>query len=184
MPQESQHGDAVMEAVVKTRNGSVLGKGSILKMYFFPGQKTYSNIQIHGAPLVYKVGVSYNFFGETSMKSCFHQYGKFLEESETFSVSSQVDGYPVFSMATPTIAGAKEILAYLRAHPKAGERSQKVVITDLREEAVVYINGTPFVLRELNKPVDTLKHIGITGPAVCVFSIGRLFSSLSFNKEP
>lgn len=54
-PHESQHGDAVMEAIVKARNGSVLGKGSILKMYFFPGQRTSSHIQIHGAPHVYKV---------------------------------------------------------------------------------------------------------------------------------
>lgn len=130
-PQESQRGDAVMEAIVKSRNGSVLGKGSILKMYFFPGQRTSSHIQIHGAPHVYKV-----------------------------------DGYPVFSMATPTIAGAKEMLAYLGAKPAAGVTSQKVIITDLREEAVVYMNGVPFVLRELNKPVDTLKHAGITGPVV------------------
>ncbi|KAG8389637.1 hypothetical protein BUALT_Bualt02G0249700 [Buddleja alternifolia] len=131
-PHESQHGDAVMEAIVKDRNGSVLGKGSILKMYFFPGQRTSSHIQIHGAPNVYKV-----------------------------------DGYPVYSMATPTIAGAKEMLTYLGAKPTAeGSACQKVVLTDLREEAVVYINNTPFVLRELNKPVDTLKHIGITGPVV------------------
>jgi hypothetical protein len=53
--QESQHGDAVMESTVNARNGSVLGKGSILKMYFFPGQRTSNNIQIHGAPHVYKV---------------------------------------------------------------------------------------------------------------------------------
>ncbi|EXB44485.1 hypothetical protein L484_013904 [Morus notabilis] len=131
-PYESQNGDAVMEAIVKARNGSVLGKGSILKMYFFPGQRTSSNIQIHGAPHVYKV-----------------------------------DGYPVYSMATPTIAGAKEMLSYLSAKPEAeGFAAQKVILTDLREEAVVYINGTPFVLRELNKPVDTLKHAGITGPVV------------------
>ncbi|XP_048336813.1 uncharacterized protein LOC107426194 isoform X1 [Ziziphus jujuba] len=130
--QESQHGDAVMEAIVKARNGSVLGKGSILKMYFFPGQRTSSHIQIHGARHVYKV-----------------------------------DGYPVYSMATPTISGAKEMLAYLGAKPKVeGSATQKVILTDLREEAVVYINGTPFVLRELNKPVDTLKHVGITGPVV------------------
>lgn len=44
-----------MEAIVKDRNGSVLGKGSILKMYFFPGQRTSNHIQIHGAPHVYKV---------------------------------------------------------------------------------------------------------------------------------
>ncbi|KAL3531572.1 hypothetical protein ACH5RR_010894 [Cinchona calisaya] len=131
-PHESQHGDAVMEAIVKDRNGSVLGKGSILKMYFFPGQRTSSHIQIHGAPHVF-----------------------------------QVDGYPVYSMATPTIAGAKGMLAYLGAKCTATEGiSQKVNVTDLREEAVVYINGTPFVLRELNKPVDTLKHVGITGSVV------------------
>lgn len=80
-------------------------------------------------------------------------------------------------MATPTITGAKEMLTYLGAHPKAREKSQKVVITDLREEAVVYINGTPFVLRELNKPVDTLKHIGVTGPVVRIFIIRQLLCS-------
>ncbi|KAG2693104.1 hypothetical protein I3760_08G082200 [Carya illinoinensis] len=132
VPQESQHGDAVMDALVKSRNGSVLGKGSILKMYFFPGQGTSSHIQIHGAPHVYKV-----------------------------------DGFPVHSMATPTIAGAKEMLAYLGAKPKPeGLVAPKVILTDLREEAVIYINGTPFILRELNKPVDMLKHVGITGPMV------------------
>ena len=79
-----------------------------------------------------------------------------------------MDGYPVYSMATPTIAGAKEMLTYLGAKPKAkGSTAGKVILTDLREEAVVYINGTPFVLRELNKPVDTLKHVGITGSVVC-----------------
>ncbi|KAI9099076.1 hypothetical protein K1719_024843 [Acacia pycnantha] len=131
-PEESQHGDMVMEEVVKARNGSVLGKGSILKMYFFPGQRTSSHMQIPGATHVYKV-----------------------------------DEYPVYSMATPTISGAQEILAYLGAKCKADNSVvRKVILTDLREEAVVYINGTPFVLRELNKPVDTLKHVGITGPVV------------------
>lgn len=130
-PQESQHGDAVMEATVKARNGSVLGKGSILKMYFFPGQRTSSHIQIHGAPHVYKV-----------------------------------DEYPVYCMATPTISGAKEMLDYLHAKSKPASTAQKVILTDVREEAVVYINRVPFVLRELNKPVDTLKHVGITGPVV------------------
>ncbi|XP_010544899.1 PREDICTED: paladin-like [Tarenaya hassleriana] len=130
---ESQHGDAVMESIVNDRSGSVLGKGSILKMYFFPGQRTSSNMQIHGAPNLCKV-----------------------------------DRYPVYSMATPTSSGAKKMLAYLGAKPKeeGGDVTKRIVVTDLREEAVVYINGTPFVLRELNKPVDTLKHVGITGPVV------------------
>ncbi|EPS73348.1 hypothetical protein M569_01409, partial [Genlisea aurea] len=132
-PHESQHGDAVMEAAINNRNGSVLGKGSILKMYFFPGQKTSSHVQIPGAPHVHKV-----------------------------------DGYPVYSMATPTVAGAKEMISFLGGMltSEGGGAAEKVVLTDLREEAVVYINGIPFVLRELSNPVDTLKHVGVTGPAV------------------
>jgi hypothetical protein len=48
-------GDLTMETVVKARNGSVLGKGSILKMYFFSGQKRSSNENFQGAPHVFKV---------------------------------------------------------------------------------------------------------------------------------
>lgn len=79
-----------------------------------------------------------------------------------------MDGYPIYSTATPTIEGAREVLTYLGAKDKIAK--QKVVITDLKEEAVVYINGTPFVLRELDQPVDTLKHVGITGPLVSFLS--------------
>ncbi|XP_057829529.2 uncharacterized protein LOC131040594 isoform X1 [Cryptomeria japonica] len=130
---ESHNGDAVMEAIVKARSGSILGKHSILKMYFFPGQKkTSSYIDIPGAPHVYKV-----------------------------------DDFPVYSMATPTVDGAKALLSSLNAEPRsAGHCSQKVLITDLREEVVVYICGKPFVLRELYQPVDTLKHVGIKGHVV------------------
>jgi len=70
-------------------------------------------------------------------------------------------------MATPTISGAKEVLAYLGAKvTEDRSATKKVVITDLREEVVVYIHGTPYVLRELDQPVDTLKHVGISGPMV------------------
>lgn len=73
----------------------------------------------------------------------------------------------MYSMATPAIDGAREVLSYLGAKDRTGSTAaQKVVIIDLREEAVVYIKGTPFVLRELDQPVDTLKHVGITGPLV------------------
>ncbi|KAJ3698159.1 hypothetical protein LUZ61_001864 [Rhynchospora tenuis] len=126
---QHQHEDVVMEARVRARRGSVLGKGSILKMYFFPGQKESTSMHFRGTPNVFKV-----------------------------------DGYPIYSTATPTIEGAREVLTYLGAKDKT--LNQKVVITDLKEEAVVYINGVPFVLRELDQPVDTLKHVGITGPLV------------------
>lgn len=79
-------------------------------------------------------------------------------------------------MATPTVDGAREVLSYLGCKDTTGrDIIQKVVITDLREEVVVYIKGTPFVLRELDQPVDTLKHVGISGPMVSSSSNIRLF---------
>lgn len=94
-----------------------------------------------------------------------------------------MDGYPVYSMATPTTEGAKEMLAYLGAHSMAGGNfAQKVILTDLREEAVVYINGTPFVLRELDQPVDTLKHVGITGPAVGTIACLLIYNDDNANR--
>uniref|UniRef100_A0A7I4E3I3 Paladin n=1 Tax=Physcomitrium patens TaxID=3218 RepID=A0A7I4E3I3_PHYPA len=123
--------DSVMEAVVKSRNGSILGKHSILKMYFFPGQKTTSDhVPITGAPHVCKV-----------------------------------EGFPVHSMATPTIEGAKGVLSHLLAEPSCGMQ-RKAVVTDLREEVVVYIHGNPFVLREVEQPASTLKHVGVKGHVV------------------
>ena len=73
----------------------------------------------------------------------------------------------MYSMATPTIDGASDILSYLGSKDTTGRSiAQKVVVTDLREKVVVYIKGSPFVLRELDQPVDTLKHVGISGPMV------------------
>jgi hypothetical protein len=87
-------------------------------------------------------------------------------------------------MATPTISGAKEMLKYLGANPKSkASAARKVILTDLREEAVVYIKGTPFVLRELNKPYDTLKHVGITGPVVCHLSCTIMYLSEHVTKS-
>jgi len=95
---------------------------------------------------------------------------------------SKVDEYSVYSMATPTISGAKEMLKYLGSNPKAkASAAQKVILTDLREEAVVYIKGTPFVLRELNKPYDTLKHVGITGPVVSHLVLLCIYPNMSQN---
>jgi hypothetical protein len=77
-----------------------------------------------------------------------------------------VEGFPVHSMATPTIEGAKAVLGHLFAEPGLGEQ-RKAVVTDLREEVVVYVHGNPFVLREVDQPVSTLKHVGVKGPVVC-----------------
>lgn len=79
----------------------------------------------------------------------------------------KVEEVPVYSSATPTVNGAKAILAQLDAEPgKEASSMCSVIVIDLREEVVVYICGNPFVLRELEQPVHTLKHVGTSGPAV------------------
>ncbi|CAI5507986.1 unnamed protein product [Closterium sp. Naga37s-1] len=162
------------DAVLRARRGAVLGRGSILKLSLFPGLQPSAlnySIQIPHVP---------NYF--------------------------EAPGYPVHSMATPTVQGAQAVLAHLGAVPqptppaatttggstgeadgkaegrgeadgkgeergeadgKGEERGEaEVVIVDLREEAVVYVHGKPFVLRDAHQPAAALKHVGIAGSAV------------------
>ncbi|CAI5993546.1 unnamed protein product [Closterium sp. NIES-65] len=177
------------DAVLRARRGAVLGRGSILKLSLFPGLQPSAlnySIQIPHVP---------NYF--------------------------EAPGYPVHSMATPTVQGAQAVLAHLGAVPqpkpppsttpadgtaggegetgrgsgerdangegegggeadgkaekregaevdgKGGPRGEaEVVIVDLREEAVVYVHGKPFVLRDGDQPAAALKHVGIAGGAV------------------
>lgn len=151
---DTEEQDAVMDAVVKARSGQVLGRCSILKMYIFPGLEANERTPFPGAPNV-----------------------------------NHVEGFPVHSMATPTMEGARAVLALLGAAPAHvsaapdsahgppgartgllsapdGSSRRKAIVTDLREEAVVYVHGQPYVLRELDQPASTLKHVGIEGPVV------------------
>ena len=57
---------------------------------------------------------------------------------------------------------AKAILAHLNAELLRPYDPCHVIVTDLKEEVFVYIHGNPFVLRELEQPVNTLKHIGVS----------------------
>lgn len=49
-----------------------------------------------------------------------------------------------------------------------------IVITDLREELVVYVNGKPYLRRELEMPSAALHHAGDTRP----LSLTQYLSSL------
>ena len=55
----------------------------------------------------------------------------------------QVAGFPVYGSAQPTAAGLKAILEKIK--PQEGKG--KVNYYNMRQEPVVYINGTPFAPR-------------------------------------
>ena len=68
-----------------------------------------------------------------------------------------IDGLPVYGVAIPTVVGLRNVLALLGAHK--GRR--KVTWINLREEPVVYVNGSPYVVRESDKPFANLEYTGI-----------------------
>ncbi|KDO86715.1 hypothetical protein CISIN_1g0008352mg, partial [Citrus sinensis] len=119
------------EQVLKMRGGSVLGKRTILKSDHFPGcQNKRLTPQIDGAP----------------------NYRQML----FMLLWSYADSLRVHGVAIPTIEGIRNVLKHIGAQ-KDGKRVQVLWIS-LREEPVVYINGRPFVLRDVGRPFSNLEY--------------------------
>lgn len=64
----------------------------------------------------------------------------------------EVQGFPVYGVANPTIEGIRAVLQ------RVGEGScgRPVLWHNMREEPVVYIKGKPFVLREVERPYKNM----------------------------
>ncbi|KAJ7277059.1 hypothetical protein O6H91_Y392300 [Diphasiastrum complanatum] len=110
------------ERVIMSRDGSVLGKKTILKSDHFPGcQNKRLQPTIEGAP---------NY--------------------------RQVESLDIYGVAIPTIAGIRRVLNLVGANRSTSQ--MKVLWHNLREEPVVYVNGRPFVLREVQRPFTNLEY--------------------------
>lgn len=68
------------------------------------------------------------------------------------------DGLPVYTLGNATVEGLRRLLGALGALPGGATH---VVVTDLREELVLYVNGTAYLRRELEMPAAALHHAGI-----------------------
>ncbi|KAJ1393324.1 Protein-tyrosine phosphatase-like [Sesbania bispinosa] len=121
------------EQVMRMRGGSVLGKKTILKSDHFPGcQNKRLSPQIEGAP---------NY--------------------------RQAESLHVHGVAIPTVDGIRNVLNHIGAQLQ-GKRPKALWIS-LREEPrkvegnyqLVYINGRPFVLRDVERPFSNLEYTGI-----------------------
>lgn len=67
-------------------------------------------------------------------------------------------GLPVFAVGNVPVAALARLLETLGA----GESGDThVVVTDVREELVVYINGMPYIRRELEMPAAAMHHAGV-----------------------
>lgn len=63
----------------------------------------------------------------------------------------QVSGLPVYGVGNPTIDGVRRVLRRIN---DGGRRP--VLWQNMREEPVVYVNGKPFVLREVERPFKNM----------------------------
>lgn len=64
----------------------------------------------------------------------------------------EVAGLPVYGVANPTIDGIRAVLQRVGS----GVGGRQVLWHNMREEPVIYINGKPFVLREVERPYKNM----------------------------
>lgn len=63
-----------------------------------------------------------------------------------------VPGFPVYGVANPTVDGIRAVIQRI-----SGSRGHRPVLWhNMREEPVIYINGKPFVLREMERPYKNM----------------------------
>lgn len=77
----------------------------------------------------------------------------------------EVPGFPVYGVANPTIDGIRSVIE--RVGSSRGGRP--VFWHNMREEPVIYINGKPFVLREVERPYKNMLEYTVNN--LCVFSL-------------
>jgi hypothetical protein len=70
----------------------------------------------------------------------------------------KVNQQPIFTFGNATISGLRQFMKKIGALSGGHAR---VVFTDLREELVLYVNGTAYMRRELEMPAAALHHAGI-----------------------
>ena len=64
----------------------------------------------------------------------------------------EVPGFPVYGVANPTIDGILSVIQRIGS----SKRGRPVFWHNMREEPVIYINGKPFVLREVERPYKNM----------------------------
>ena len=67
----------------------------------------------------------------------------------------QADTKPVYGVAIPTAQGVRDVLAAAGCY--CGDGAHPCNWHNLREEAVVYLKGSPYVLREAHRPYHNIE---------------------------
>ncbi|KAJ7822077.1 inositol hexakisphosphate-domain-containing protein [Mycena olivaceomarginata] len=142
------HPDEVNQIVVN-RSGSILSASTILKNDMFLNlQKMTLPERIDGAPNFRRVPLTLSSMPSPSLSPT----------SSTDSLSPR-DEKMVCGSGMPTVEGLRRALLRVDAGPTG---KNKVFWTSLREEPVVYVAGSPHVLRLAANPLVNVEATGVT----------------------
>ncbi|KAF7295972.1 hypothetical protein MKEN_01411800 [Mycena kentingensis (nom. inval.)] len=140
------HPDEVNQIVVN-RSGTILSASTILKNDMFLNlQKMTLPERIEGAPNFRRLPLTLRS-GDSPLLS------------PTNSTDSLTAEKMVCGSGMPTAEGLRRALLRVDAGP---EGENKVVWTSLREEPVIYIAGSPHVLRLASNPLENVQSTGVT----------------------
>ena len=78
----------------------------------------------------------------------------------------RMENKPVSGVGQPTKKGFGDVLSHLGAKGEAGKPGKPVVWTNTRAEAIVYIDGTPYNLREMGSRENLVLKEGASGAEV------------------
>lgn len=92
------------------------------------------------------------------------QYLHLPERVEGAPNFREVVGFPVYGVANPTVEGIRAVLHRVGC----GQNGRTVLWHNMREEPVVYINGKPFVLREVERPYKNMLEYTVRILVLCV----------------
>ena len=149
--------------VLLKRKGSTVGRRSILKtLTFYPSQRRSSRLSlIHSQSLALDIPPKqlhhhHHHNNSTALHPTNEGVGgvAVLPSIDGLADIRKVEGQPVYTIGNATVSALRELLAHF-----GGDTD--VVITDLREELVLYVNGTAYLRRELEMPAAALHHAGI-----------------------
>ena len=64
----------------------------------------------------------------------------------------EIPGFPVYGVANPTVDGIRAVIQRI----STSKGGWPILWHNMREEPVIYINGKPFVLREVERPCKNM----------------------------
>ena len=174
---------AAREAIHQNPAGALAPVPAMLPLSPTPGKHLHRHGEVRNYKLEQDIDSSISPFVPASeqRKVLLHRRGSTVGRRsilKTFTPSQKVQAYssfscfsipgvtdvrasisaPVYTLGNSTVDGLRGLIAALGA--SAGGESH-VVITDLREELVLYVNGVAYLRRELEMPSAALHHAGI-----------------------